>query len=238
VSKFRYSQFCPLARVAELVGERWTLLILRELFIGPQRFSDLRRRLPGVSASVLSQRLRRLEADGLVRRASLPPPRRADVVELTELGAAFEDSLREMTRFGLRFLGAPKANDHMEPSWLSIGLAAVARETNTPAHRFVVSIPDGEDEVVLLVRGGRRGVAVDVLTAGARPACDATVRGDAFDIYAFASGALSVEAARASEALELAGDLDALAQFHELFDLSMVGSAVQPSTEPEVRPHN
>lgn len=237
MTDFRYAQFCPLARVAEIIGERWTLLIFRELFVGPQRFSDFRRRLPGVSASVLSQRLRRLEADGLVRRASLPPPGRADIVELTELGAGFGDALRELTRFGLRFLGPPEATDHIEPSWLGLGLAAVARRTNTPAHRFVVSIPDGADEVVLWVRGGRRGVAIDALAAGARPASEATVRGAPLNIYAFASGALSVDAAVASEALELEGDLEALAQFHQLFDLSQVGSALEVSDASVVRPH-
>jgi len=112
---FHYAQFCPLARVAELVGERWTLLILRDLFVGAQRFSDLRRRLPGISASVLSQRLRALEANGLVQRATLPPPGRAEVIELTALGRDFEPAMRELLRFGLRFLAPPKASDTM--SW-------------------------------------------------------------------------------------------------------------------------
>ena len=93
MTDFRYAQFCPLARVAEIFGERWTLLIMRDLFVGPQRFSDLRRRLPGISASVLSQRLHRLETNGLVRRGTLPPPGRADIIELTELGASFEDAM-------------------------------------------------------------------------------------------------------------------------------------------------
>ncbi|HSJ96046.1 MAG TPA: helix-turn-helix domain-containing protein, partial [Myxococcota bacterium] len=71
MSEFRYAQFCPLARAAEVLGERWTLLIVRELMVGPQRFSDLRRRLPGVSSSVLAERLDRLERRGIVRRAQL-----------------------------------------------------------------------------------------------------------------------------------------------------------------------
>ena len=67
MAEFRYRQFCPLARAAEILGERWTLLILRELSLGPQRFSDLRRRLDSISSSVLTDRLTRLEARGLVR---------------------------------------------------------------------------------------------------------------------------------------------------------------------------
>ncbi len=74
VGSFRYAQFCPLACAAEILGERWTLLILRELFVGPQRFTDLRRRLPGISSSILATRLARLEERGIVARSSLAPP--------------------------------------------------------------------------------------------------------------------------------------------------------------------
>lgn len=222
----RYPQFCPLARVAEILGERWTLLILRELFVGPQRFSDLRRRLAGISASVLSQRLRHLEAHGLVRRTSLPPPGRADVVELTTLGRAAEDALLELVRFGLRFLGPPQPSDHLEPSWFGIGLKAVASTSPTPARRFVVRIVDAERDVVLLVRGGRRGTHVESLAdEAAAPACDASVRGEVLSLVAFAGGSISPEQARASGALQLEGDEAALADFSQLFDLTHVGSA-------------
>jgi DNA-binding HxlR family transcriptional regulator len=234
---FRYAQFCPLARVAEILGERWTLLILRELFVGPQRFSDLRRRLPGISASVLSQRLRQLEEHGLLRRTTMPPPGRADVVELTESGHQFEDALRELTVFGLRFLGAREAGDHIEPSWFGIGLTAVARRTATPARKYRVHIPDDADEIVLHIRGGRRGVEVDILNATARPACEARLRGDPLSIFAFAGGALSVEDARSSGALQLEGNADALADFPQLFDLSPLGSALRTSP-PGVVPAN
>ena len=74
--EFRYAQFCPLARAAEVVGERWTLLIVRELLLGAKRFSDLRQPLAGVSSSVLADRLGRLEARGLVTRRETPPPAR------------------------------------------------------------------------------------------------------------------------------------------------------------------
>ncbi|MCH8132535.1 MAG: helix-turn-helix transcriptional regulator [Myxococcales bacterium] len=78
VSDFRYAQFCPLARAAEIVGERWTLLILRELLIGPKRFSDLQAPLAGVSSSVLADRLGKLTQRGVVRRRELPPPAAAN----------------------------------------------------------------------------------------------------------------------------------------------------------------
>ena len=90
MSEFRYAQFCPLARAAEVVGERWTLLIARELLLGPKRFSDLREALAGVSSSVLADRLARLERRDVVAWRRLPPPAAARVYELTETGRALE----------------------------------------------------------------------------------------------------------------------------------------------------
>ena len=111
----RYAQFCPIARAAEVLGERWTLLILRELFCGPQRFSDLARRLPGISSSVLAERLGRLEARGIAMRRELPPPAPATLYELTPLGSALEPLMLQLVRFGVRMLDAPRPEDHLEP---------------------------------------------------------------------------------------------------------------------------
>src|SRR6266852_4653604 len=100
----RYDQFCALARAAEILGERWTLLIVRELLLGPRRFSDLRERLDGVSPSVLTERLGRIEKIGLVRRSVLPPPAASTVYELTEHGDALRPAVHELIRWGGRFL--------------------------------------------------------------------------------------------------------------------------------------
>src|SRR2546421_5058094 len=85
-----YEQFCPLARALDVLGERWTLLVVRELLLGPRRFSDLRAHLPGIAPALLTQRLRDLEAAGLVRRAELPPPAARTVYELTERGRGLD----------------------------------------------------------------------------------------------------------------------------------------------------
>ena len=84
--KRRYDDACGLAHALDLVGERWALLVLRELMFGPRRFSGLRRDLPGISANVLSQRLMELEQRGLVRRTQLAPPASVQVYEATEWG--------------------------------------------------------------------------------------------------------------------------------------------------------
>ena len=121
MADFRYAQFCPLARATEVLGERWTLLVVRELLLGPQRFSDLRRRLPGVSTSVLSARVRRLEERGVVRRRMLAPPAASSVLELTELGRGLRSAVIALSRWGLALMEPMREGDHYEvcSPWLA-----------------------------------------------------------------------------------------------------------------------
>jgi DNA-binding HxlR family transcriptional regulator len=95
-----YGDRCGIARALDLVGERWALLVVRELLLGPKRFTDLRAGLPHVSTDILAQRLRELEASGLVRRDKLPPPASSRVYELTERGRALEPVVLELGRWG------------------------------------------------------------------------------------------------------------------------------------------
>ncbi len=94
-----YADACGMAFAMELVGERWTLLIVRELMLGPLRFSDLRARLPGLSAKVLTERLGSMEDTGILERRQLPPPIAAQVFELTAWGLALEPSIQELGRW-------------------------------------------------------------------------------------------------------------------------------------------
>ncbi|HEY1359410.1 MAG TPA: helix-turn-helix domain-containing protein [Thermoleophilaceae bacterium] len=95
-----YRDSCGIARALDVVGDRWALLVVRELLLGPKRFSDLREGLPAVSTDMLSLRLRELQAAGIVRRAKLPPPARARVYELSERGRQLEPVLLELGRWG------------------------------------------------------------------------------------------------------------------------------------------
>jgi DNA-binding HxlR family transcriptional regulator len=99
-----YGDACGIARALDVVGDRWALLVVRDLLLGPKRFTDLRSGLPSVSPDVLSQRLRELEQAGLVARRRLPPPAASQVYELTERGRALEPVLLELGRWGS---GAP-----------------------------------------------------------------------------------------------------------------------------------
>src|SRR5919107_65010 len=101
-SRRRYEDACAAAHALDLVGERWELLVMRELMLGPKRFSDLRESLPGISANVLTQRLEGLEAAGVLVRRKLPPPAAAQVYELTEWGYESEPIFQALGRWAAR----------------------------------------------------------------------------------------------------------------------------------------
>jgi DNA-binding HxlR family transcriptional regulator len=97
-----YGEACPVAQALDVVGDRWALLVVRELRLGPRRYSDLQAALPGAGPNVLTRRLRDLEAGGVLRRRTLPPPAPAVVYELTEWGADLEPVFRALARWGVR----------------------------------------------------------------------------------------------------------------------------------------
>ncbi len=99
-----YNQYCGLAYALDIVGERWTLLIIRELMVGPRRFKDLLDGLPGISTNLLAERLKDLEQYGMLRRRVLPPPAGSTVYELTALGQALEPTLLELGKWGSQFV--------------------------------------------------------------------------------------------------------------------------------------
>jgi DNA-binding HxlR family transcriptional regulator/putative sterol carrier protein len=115
-----YGQYCGLAKALDLVGERWTLLIVRELLFGPRRFSDLLLDgLPGVSTAILTERLNRLENEGLIARRTLPPPAASKVYELTDDGQALGRAIIPLAAWGVRILAANrrKRTEAFRPTW-------------------------------------------------------------------------------------------------------------------------
>jgi DNA-binding HxlR family transcriptional regulator len=112
-----YDQYCAVAKALDLIGERWTLLILRDLVhLGPRRFSDLRDGLPGIGANLLTQRLRRLEREGLIERRRLPKPGASVVYELTPLGAGLQPAIIELGRWGGNFMAERQAREVFFPT--------------------------------------------------------------------------------------------------------------------------
>lgn len=104
MSNRSYNQYCGLAYALDIIGERWTILIIRELIAGPRRFTDLIEGLPGISTNLLSERLKSLEQQGILSRRVLPPPAGSTVYELTALGQALEKTLLELGKWGSQFV--------------------------------------------------------------------------------------------------------------------------------------
>jgi DNA-binding HxlR family transcriptional regulator len=122
-----YGQFCGFARALEVVGERWALLIVRDLLVGPRRFTDLRQGLPRIPTNILSSRLKELEAGGILRRRILPRPDSSVVYELTERGAELEDAVKSLGRWGAKSLGEPREGEIVTPSSLIMALRTTFR---------------------------------------------------------------------------------------------------------------
>jgi DNA-binding HxlR family transcriptional regulator len=107
-----YNQLCPIAFALDVVGERWTLLILRELLFGPRRFKDILHGLPGIGTNLVAKRLRDLETFGVIRHRQLPPPSGAAVYELSELGEGLRPVMNELAQWGLHFFSRASENQH------------------------------------------------------------------------------------------------------------------------------
>src|SRR5258705_960920 len=132
MSNVHYPQFCALACAAELIGERWTLLIIRELLLGPKRFGDLLDHLDGVSPTLLTSRLTALIESNVVRRITLPRPVNAQLYELTDIGREIQPAIRELIRSGGRFPFPPRPGAPFQPHCVVLGLAAIAKPTTVP----------------------------------------------------------------------------------------------------------
>jgi DNA-binding HxlR family transcriptional regulator len=120
--KREYGQYCSVAKALDVVGGRWTLLIVRELLFGPRRFKDLLDGLPGIGTNLLSDRLRHLEEEAVIERRTLPPPAGSTVYDLTELGRGLEPIILDISRWGWNRIQDRDRNDHFHPRWLLMGM--------------------------------------------------------------------------------------------------------------------
>ncbi|MEV5986506.1 winged helix-turn-helix transcriptional regulator [Streptomyces sp. NPDC052051] len=120
-----YNQYCATARTLDLVGERWTLLLIRELLTGPKRFGDLQASLRGLGTGLLAARLKHLEREGLAHKTTLPPPARTPAYALTEAGEELGPAILELARWGLKWaMGERRATETFHPGWAVLGLRA------------------------------------------------------------------------------------------------------------------
>jgi DNA-binding HxlR family transcriptional regulator len=181
-SRRRYEDACGAAHALDLVGERWALLVMRELMLGPKRFSDLRADLPGISANVLTQRLEGLEAAGVLVRRKLPPPASAQVYELTPWGYESEPIFQTLGRWAAR---SPQHDPTLPLSAVSLFLSFRTMLDAERARGLVARVGFRIGAETFLARLGRGRIEVergplenvDVVFAGAAPAIAAAVYG-------------------------------------------------------------
>jgi DNA-binding HxlR family transcriptional regulator len=193
-----YEQFCPVARALELVGERWTLLVARELVLGPRRFTDLMDGLPGISTNVLAARLKELEQAGIVSKRMLPPPAASTVYELTDdpgLGGV----LAAMAAWGMTMLGAPRHTEQVRGRWLILAVAVTSTLPGADDATYEFRVDD--DVLELRIQDGR-------IRPRYGPATDpaAVITTDTSTLVETTFGDLKVARAVANKRLTIEGD--------------------------------
>ena len=208
-----YDDGCAAAHALDLVGERWALLVVRELLLGPKRFTDLRSGLPGVSSNVLTERLGGLEEAGVVRRRNLPPPAASKIYELTDWGMELEPVIDRLGRWGARSPSKPKdapiGVDALILSFRTMFSPEVAEglksryELRLGEDRFRAEVADRRFEIV-------RGSAENPV---------AVVEADAGTLSALVYGDRSLADALSSEDVRVEGDKQAVERFLTLFPL-------------------
>jgi DNA-binding HxlR family transcriptional regulator len=149
-----YDQYCALSRALDVIGERWSALIVRELLAGPRRYTDLHADLPGVSTDVLAARLKEMERDGLVARRRLPRPSAAAVYELTARGRDLLPALTALADWGAADLAGPRPTDALRAHWFALPLMGRLAEMATPVEGTVnIVLDEGDFHIVISAAG-------------------------------------------------------------------------------------
>jgi DNA-binding HxlR family transcriptional regulator len=214
--KRSYDQWCAVARSLDIVGERWTLLIVRDLLVGPKRYKDLLEGLPGIGTNLLAQRLRELEASGVIERATLPPPAGVTVYRLTEKGMGLEPAIFALGRWGFEYLPRhPRPGDAMLPDPFFISLRAAFDPNAIPGldERYAFRVGDRVYEVVVA-----EGKCVTREGVTGQPA--ATFTSDAGTLFALRRREVTPKQALASGKVRVEGDPRALDRFVAAFSWS------------------
>lgn len=205
-----YAQYCGLAKSLDVVGDRWTLLVVRELLEGPQRYGDLLAALSPIATDMLAGRLRDLDAHGLVVKRSLAKPAAGAVYELTDDGRALEDVVNAYARWGRRLLDTRGADDVVRPQWLVRAVRAYVRD-DRPGPPLTVRLvaPEGRATVTITADGVETVADGDVDV-------DVTLTGEAETLFA-AMDPDRVGGLTASGELSVEGEPAAVGRLAELF---------------------
>ncbi|MBA2715241.1 MAG: transcriptional regulator [Rubrobacteraceae bacterium] len=204
--KRSYGQHCTVARALDVVGERWTLLVVRELSTGPKRYKDLLEGLPGIGTNLLANRLKGLTGEGIVRRGTLPPPAGSSVYELTSLGCSLEPVIVALSQWGAGLMETPSEGEDLRAGWAAVAVRSALAREDAGGRPGTYELHIGGEAFHLRVGSGQ----VECVEAwqGSAHAPDLVVVGDAETFVAVASGRLSPEEAVESGALRAEGQED------------------------------
>ena len=200
-----YGQYCSIAKALDVVGDRWTLLIVRELIQqGPCRFTDLQNGLPGIATNLLTERLRDLEGAGLLWREPAPPPVATTLYHLTDTGRELEPVLTALGRFGVRYMAEPRSDEVFRSHWLSFPATEFLHDSEPTGPPLAIQVRTGDEPVVIEVRGG------EVTTRGGSvSSADLELDGDPAAVLGVLAGKVSIAEAR-RRGLRVKGDTKVL----------------------------
>ncbi|OXM59396.1 winged helix-turn-helix transcriptional regulator [Amycolatopsis vastitatis] len=208
-----YGQFCGLARALEIVGERWSMLVIRDLVLGPKRYTDLQRGLPRIPASILSSRLNELEQAGVVRRRVLPQLEAGLVYELTEYGSELDHILLDLALWGARSLGYPKDGEVFTTDAAILALYTTFQEDAAKGVNVTYVLRHSDSLIVhAMVDDG----ALKVST-GDHPAADLVIEPRGPELIDLVNGDLTAAEAMASGRVRIDGEFAHLELFTKLF---------------------
>lgn len=202
-------QYCPIARALDVLGDRWTLLVLRELVAGNRRFTDLRRNLPGITPAILTHRLRTLTDQGLVRTAPVPGPSSRTTYEITDRGREAVPVMRALVRFGMPLLEPTDGREVR--GWTAVNACVAAYYDPLAA--------DGVDERYLFRVGDEEYLLSSVPGAGPAREPDLVLESDAALWVDIRQGTTTVRDALASKRLRTTGPRTALRHVQRIFHL-------------------
>jgi DNA-binding HxlR family transcriptional regulator len=218
-----YLQLCGTATALDIVGGRWTPLIVRDLMLGPLRFGDLADGLPGIGANTLTARLKHLEAAGVIGRRLLPLPERGTVYELTDYGRELEPILLALGRWGTKSMGNLPADVATRSRWL-VGAMLAFHDESRPVAKpttWELRLSDGS------FAARAEGTALTI-TAGAPEDADLVITTDDGTMHALLTRQISPDDAVVSGDLTLDGDASALPRFIDLFEFPALDPAAAP----------
>lgn len=197
-----YDQYCSVAKALDVVGDRWTLLIVRELLLqGGARYADLLRGLPGISTNLLAERLKTLEAHGLISRFDAPAPIAATLYQLTRTGRELEPVVRSLVRFGARYMAAPTGTETFRSHWLAFPIDELLDDADPTAAPVVIEVRAAEAPAYVELADG--AIRTTITPPQTPPAL--LIEGSAQLALGLLTGQLDVEFAR-QLGLQVTGD--------------------------------